>query len=248
MCNLKHILISFFLLLGCQDQPTEEVPLDASLNTHYSLIIAGNTGSARVRIRQYMDDRSASAQPLFLLGLSYHQEKKYTKAVEWFEKAATFDNLEDRYPPTWHFLGWSYYYLGEVEKSKNAFNTFLTMHPKEGDSLFGLGLLAMNAGNLNEAEVLYTKSIAAQEGNSKPQAKAMSRLGDVFVLQGNVNAAQSMYMHAVELDPDLYEAWYRLATTYDRSTHAARIEQLLKKSKEAKERFYIHDHVTRFPE
>ncbi len=235
-------------LVACEKPELKPVKLDFGLKTHMQLIEDGKTGSARVQLRQLMENTGESAQPLFLMGLSYHKEKKYTKGVEWFEKAASFESNAGRYPPTWHFLGWSYYYLGDVENSQKAFEQFLKLHPDEGDSLFALGLLAMEEGNSVKAEMLYSRSITAQEGNPKGQAKAIARLGDVYKVAGNLEGAKEKYLQAVTLDPDLYEAWYHLSTIQYRLQNEKQSVFALEQSKQAKQRILRSRHQTRFPE
>ena len=176
------------------------------------------------------------------------KEKKYTKAVEWFEKSTAFERVQERYPPAWHFIGWSYYYLGDVEKSQIAFEQFLEFHPDESDSLFALGLLAMEAGNTIEAERLYSRSITAQKGNPKGQAKAIARLGDVHKVVGNLEGAKEQYLLTVKLDPDVYEAWYHLSTIQYRLDEKKLSVFALEQSKQAKERVLQSRHQTRFPE
>jgi len=233
--------------MGCEKATIQPVNLDFALKTHYQQIQSKKTGAARVQLRQFMALNGESSQPLFLMGLSYHKEKKYTKAVEWFEKSADFSNSLDRYPATWHFLGWSYYYLGDAENAKNAFSQFLQYHPKEGDSLFGLGLIAMADGDLNGASLLFRESIPAQIGQPKGQAKAMARLGDVLVLQKDLLSAKKLYLRAVQLDPNLYEAWFRLANTFKHDDQSL-FHQYIENSREAKGRVLQSRHQTRFPE
>ena len=90
-CNklIKQTVISVLtsLLLcfnSCKDGRPKAVLLDFELNTHLQLIQDGKTGSARVRLRQHMVSRGETSQPLFLMGLSYHLDKQYSKAARWF--------------------------------------------------------------------------------------------------------------------------------------------------------------------
>lgn len=237
-----------FLIFGCMEPPQQDVVLDPALRAHYLLITEGKTGSARVQLRQYMDEYGESSQPLFLMGLSYHHEKRYTKAVEWLTKSSAFTLEDDRYPPTWHFMGWSYYYLGNVEAAKGAFEHFLAMHPGEGDSLFALGLLEMDAGRFVEAEHLYRKSILSQQDNPEGQAKALARLGDVFASRNDLHEARELYLQAVDLNPDLYEAWYHLSVVHQRIGDDQLSFEALEESKIAKRRTLQSRYATRFPE
>lgn len=222
--------------------------MHADLETHFLLISAGNTGSARVRLRQYMDTHGETSQPLFLMGLSYQHDKRYVKAVQWFEKSTVFDDPSGAYPPTWHFLGWSYYYLGNAEKSKEAFQHYLLLNPNEGDSLFGLGLLAMEEGEFEEAAMLLQQSIDAQDDRPIGQAKSKARLADVYVQQGDRINAIPLYKEALELNDDLYEAWYHLATTLKREGNQEESNAALTKFVESRDRVRPDLKSTRFPE
>jgi len=241
-------LAPFLVFCACEVKDSPRVTLDSGLKTYFQLIQVGKTGSARVQLRQLMEHEGTRAQPLFLMGLSYHKEKKYTKAVEWFEKSTAFEEVQERYPPAWHFIGWSYYYLGDVEKSQIAFEQFLEFHPDESDSLFALGLLSMERGDLTQAEDFYLRSIDVREENPKGQAKAMARLGDVYVLEGSMNRAKEMYLKSVELDADLYEAWFHLSIIQNRLLEVELGAFALQQSKQARERVLRSRYQTRFPE
>jgi len=236
------------MLMSCEVKTPQEVPLNSELQIHYSLISEGKTGSARVRIRQYMDLQGETTQPLFLMGLSYHQEKKYTKAVQWFNRAAEFDEPSNRYPPTWHFLAWSHYYLGNRVASKQAFHRYLKLNPQEGDSLFGLGLLAMDEGFIEEAIQLFHRSIASQPDRPTGRAKAMARLADLLSENGEWTNAVSLYEEALQLDEDLYEAWYHLAMALRRLQRDQEYKEALLMFDETRQRVRPELHGTGFPE
>jgi tetratricopeptide (TPR) repeat protein len=207
---VKSVLVALlFSLFACQNEQQNEVLLDSELITYFQLIQEGSTGSARVRLRQYMDTNGESSHPLFLMGLSYHSEKRYAKSVEWFIKSVNTQNEE--YAPVWHFLGWSNYYLGDIEQAKSCFEKYLEIVADEPDSLFALGLIAMDEGDFVSAKSLFCDSIEKATGNSTIQAKAKARLADVYVELGDREKAIVLYQEAVKQHADLYEAWYRLS-------------------------------------
>ncbi len=90
--------------------------------------------------------------------------------------------------------------------------------PGEGDSHFGLGLVAIEAGDLVEAERRFNAAINLQGGDdrSSGRAKAMTRLADVMAARGRWAEAERLLRRGLELDGDLYEAWYRQATALRR--------------------------------
>jgi len=245
----KSCFIALILLFGgCQDEQPSQVKLDSVLKTHFSLIQNKQLGAARVRLRQHMDNHAESSDALFLMGLSYHQDKQYSKAVDWFKKGVSTE-LDDIYPPTWHFLGWSYFNLGQIQKSKDAFTQHLMLHPDEEDSLFGLGLIAIEEGNLIEAKQMFLQSMQQSKLESVTQAKATARCGDVSAELGNWQDAISLYEKAVTLNPDLYEAWYRLARALHRIGQVEASSNAMQQFALARHRIRPElDSQTRFPE
>ena len=218
---------SFMLSSGCERQadgnPEEDssanttsltmIPaLDGSLSDCFKLIEDGRHGPARVRIRQWLDDHPEDARGEFLMGLSYHQEKRYGRAIKWFDKAALHQPV---YPPVWHFKGWSNYYLGDATRAREAFDRHLQLDPGEGDSHFAIGLLAMEEWRLDEAERHFMKAIELQANRStriKGVSKAKARLSEVVEHRdGDIEQATLLLRESVELHPDHYEAWYRLS-------------------------------------
>ena len=242
------LFASLLMSSGCDSNSTQQPELHSDLEMHFILISEGKSGSARIRLRQYMNSQGEAAQPLFLMGLSYHKEKRYIKAVQWFKKSAQYDDPQNRYPPTWHFLGWSHYYLGDAPQSSIAFKQYLKMNPNEGDSLFGLGLLAMEDGAFEEASSLFERSIDVQQDRPTGQAKSIARLADIRVQQGNSTEALDLYKDALDLDPDLYEAWYHLATTQKRAGNNEESQVALAMFEETRARVRPDLELTRFPE
>ena len=51
-----------------------------------------------------MEQHGESSDALFLMGLSYHQGRQYSKALEWFRKGISVNNGEI-YPPNMAFFG-----------------------------------------------------------------------------------------------------------------------------------------------
>ena len=101
--------------------------------------------------------------------------------------------------------------MGQLDPSKNAFEHYLSLQPDEGDSLFALGLIATEEAKFNDATKYFNDSIASSQGETLLQAKAKSRLADVHAALDEWEQAILLYQESVALNPDLYEAWYRLS-------------------------------------
>ncbi len=211
-------LATYLFTVGCEAKNEQIVKLDKEFEVPLKLISEGEQGSARIRVRQHMDQQGESAQGFFIMGLSYHNEKRYAKAVEWFDGALSFDG--PAYPPTLHFLGWSHYYLGNTTEAKEAFQRFLILQDHEPDSMFALGLIATDEGDEQKALKWFRKTI--ERCNQQPQllqniaAKSYARMSDILESRGNTDEAIAFYLRAIELNPKLYEVYHRLSNIYRR--------------------------------
>ena len=244
----KTLLFALILMIfGCQQEQPKEINLDFALKTHVQLIQEGNTGSARVRLRQYMEAEGESSQPLFLMGLSYHHDKQYAKAVDWFFRAVEANG--EVYPHTWHFLGWSHFYLGNIVQSKANFQNHVAWKKDEPDSLFALGLIAMEEGDLPQAERFLHAAIAAAVDDVATQAKAKARLADVLTEDGRWDEAIALYKDAVQQNPDMYEAWHRFSFALQRIGKVDEASRAAQQCELARRRVRPDlYHSTRFPE
>ncbi len=217
-------LILLTLLQGCEGPAPEDVTgnrvkdagieipaIEGELAVAYRLIEEGDAGPARIRLRGWMDTHGEDARAFFLFGLAYHSQRRYARSTEWFRRSLDATPV---YPPSAHFLGWSSYYLGDVETSTEAFSRHLEMTPGEGDSHYGLGLLALDAGDLEQAEARFNDARRFQldqPDRIDGVSKALVRLAELDELQGNRNAARVHLEEAVRIDQDRVEAWHRLA-------------------------------------
>ena len=225
------------LSLPVPNQPTDVPALDAPLSNFFGLIEDGRHGPARVRLRQWLDEHPEDSRGEFLMGLSYHQEKRYGRAIRWFDMAALHQPV---YPPIWHFKGWSNYYMGNAPEALRAFEQHLRLDPNEGDSHFAIGLLAMEEWRLDEAERHFLKAIelqATESNRTKGVSKAKARLSEVVEHRdGDIDQATLLLRESVELHPDHYEAWYRLSRLLTQQGHAEEARSAMEQFHMAKKR------------
>ena len=221
------LLLSIALVGACQEQDPppdsasdpgraevaidmEVPPLQDELATIYRLIQQDETGSARIRLRNWMEANGEDARALFLFGLAYQREKRYAPAADWYVRAT---QAQPVYPPTWHFLGWSRYYLGQPRLSEEAFHRHLQMAPGEADSAYGLGLVMLDDARLDDAQSLFTRSVELlreQDGQNESRAKALFRLAEIQELRGDDARARSLLERALAASDRNEEAWFRL--------------------------------------
>ena len=211
-------LILLFLVLcllpGCSDPPPPDpvaVPaIDGDLAVIFRLIQEDETGSARIRLRNWMQANGEDARALFLFGLAYHQQKRYAPAEDWFARAT---EAEPVYPPAWHFLGWSRYYLGRPRDCEQAFRRHLELTPDEADSHYGLGLVMLDDGRPNEARRCFERSIDCcgdDPSMNEARAKAIFRLAELRELEGDDAGARRLLERAREASDRNEAAWFRL--------------------------------------
>jgi Flp pilus assembly protein TadD len=159
-----------------------------------------------------IDGGDSDSRTLFLMGLAHHWDRHYTQAAGWLRRA---EAASPPYPPAAHFLGWALYHAGRPDESRAAFERHLQMAPDEGDSHFGLGVLALERGDFDAAERFLQRAIALQQedpSRAAGVAKALARLSEVREQRdGDRQAAAALLARAVAADQDLYEAHYQLA-------------------------------------
>ena len=208
--------VGFLTLLGAchhtAEEPVPTPPLEQPWQAHFELIRSGQPGPARIRLRQAIDAGEEDSRALFLMGLSHHWERRYGLAEKWFEQAAL---ASPTYPPAMHFLGWARYHTGNAHGSEQAFRQHLQMQPQEGDSHFALGVIALERGDLELADLHFIRAIELQRHLPERQdgvGKALARRAEVVQAQGGpLNEAAALLQEAVTLDADLYEAYFNLA-------------------------------------
>ena len=196
------------------DPPTAS--LDDELAPIFGMISDNLLASARERVTVYLQQNPESGQGEFLLGLTYHREKRYALARPHFAKAT---QLSPHFHPTYHFYGWCLFYLGESEAAECIFQEHVRLDPTEGDSHFALGLLAMESDRLDDAEDRFHQAIELQANNPKRArdvAKAHARLGDLYIRQDQLDAAKAQLETATNLWPRHYAAYYKLHLVLNR--------------------------------
>lgn len=174
-----------------------------------------------------------SARARFYAGLSLHKQKMYVRARPLLEYASAHQAEFAEGPHAIHFTAWCAYYLGDLPAARAAFEQHLKEFPTYDDSHFGLGLVALDEDQLEQAEACFRtalKLIAQQNGQPRERGKNLARLGDVQLRQGKLAEAEASYREAVALWRDHHEAWAKLARILDRTDRAeeaalARAEQ-----------------------
>jgi len=183
------------------------------------MLATGSFAEAEVVLATWSAERPDDARLRFLLGLAIQKQRRYDRARELLESsiAADADFPERKHAD--HFLGWCLYYLGEPEASAASFLRHLARVPDEPDSTFALGLIALDGGDLDEAELRFVRAIELQSGagaDPRDLAKALARLGDVRGQRDLHAEAEELYMRSLAKYPNSVEVWEKLARVRDR--------------------------------
>ncbi len=192
------------------------IPLGPELQAAAGLIGRQQTDSARARLQPFIEAHPDDGQAAFLLGLTYHREKRYALARPWFESAAA---PAPDYHPTYHFHGWCLYYLGDMQGARAAFDRHLAFLPGEGDSHFALGLIALDDDRLDDARQRFSRAIELQQNHprrAREVSKAHARLADVHIRRDELEAARDELRFATALWPQHYTAFYKLSRVLNR--------------------------------
>ncbi len=126
-----------------------------------------------------------------------------------------------------------YLFMGKIERSENAVSAqvvgrlhrFLTLRPDNAQAnyLYAVALWKQNGQNADAQVSARVESLLKNAVRRDPKfAEAYLQLGIVDASQGKAAAAISDFQHAIENQPDLEEAHYRLAQAYRAS---GKIEQ-----------------------
>ncbi len=105
----------------------------------------------------------------------------------------------------WNFLGWSYFSLGKYEKSREAYERALQIHPDYADALFNLALVERQQGNNAKYQELIdkTRQLIHREISAHPDsAIAYFHLAKTYAHEQNWDQTLSYLKIAVAKDPD----------------------------------------------
>lgn len=128
--------------------------------------------------------------------------------------------------PVAHFnLGRLYQQMGWREKAKKEYNISWQSNPKYIKPLNHLGLMAMEEGNLEKAEMYFRKGI-----ESLPDAILHTNLGLVFFQKKELSLAKEQFLIALKINPQYSQANNNLGMVYGREGKFEKAESYYKKA------------------
>lgn len=198
---------------------------------------------AQVHLQRYVQTFGMNGDAEFIQGLILHTQRLYSPAKPHLLKAI---ELKPDYPVIHHFLGYCLYNLGELPEARRAFETHLRADPNEGDSHFGIGLIDLEEGRLDDARARFITSIELNEqaaakdprkrSRAREIAKGHARIADIDMMQDRWVEARAELLLATSQWPDHYEAWHKLAMVQERLGDKQAAEQARKMHEQVKQR------------
>src|SRR5262245_48329897 len=106
------------------------------------MLAASEFADAETASRAVLKSKPDCARAELFLGVSIQKQKRYGEARPHFERVITLRQPFPEVDHVFHFLGWCCYYLGDLNGAKAAFTEHVRRMPEDGDSRFGLAIVA----------------------------------------------------------------------------------------------------------
>ena len=136
-----------------------------------------------------LEDKAA-AQERFTEGDYTDFEDLFARAGE--DKSATF----------WIAIG-DLAYVNHTQRALEAYREALALDTSSAHAWNQMGLLERRLGNLSEAETAFTHVLEAAGINDEQQVAALSNLGLVATMRGDLNTAEDYFLRGLAMDEEL---------------------------------------------
>ena len=203
-------------------------PDDPRVDIAKELLASHNYVDAEIVLTGVLKNNPKVARAQFLRGIAIQKQMRYQQALEELDASLATAQMFPEARHGEHFRGWCLYHLGRAKEAKEAFEKHIEMFPEEGDSHFGLAVVSIEDGQLQDAQPHLERAIELQKDNPSRRrelAKAHARLGDVHLSFDRLELARKSYHTAVIRWPDHYEAWAKLARVLDRLDRSLEAER-----------------------
>ena len=213
--------------------------LHQNLSVAAKLLSSGQFLDAEIVLRAILKEQPNCARAEFLLGVALLKQKQYAKARPLLEESLARKQDFSGRKQVDHFLGWTCFYLGDLESAKRHFQSHVGAMPTADDSYYGLAVIAIEEDRMSDAQVALERAmelIGTAPDRNKDRAKVLARLGDVELRREKTSEALALYEEAATLWPDHYEIWGKLARMYDTLNRPTDAQQSRAKQQEAMKR------------
>ncbi len=169
--------------------------------------------------------------PLILGAISFY-EKQYKDAIQALTKAASLNPKQFRQQSNnaQFYLGESYYFLGEYEKSIEPFQRALAIQPRTTGVYYFIGSSYFNLKQYEDAVVAYTLEIKLNSAN----IDAIYWLGESYFRLKQYEKALKFYQEAAAKRPEDFDSHLSLGETYYKLKHYEEALVALQQAKKIK--------------
>jgi tetratricopeptide (TPR) repeat protein len=198
--------------------------LDPALNDAYRAVQGKQYAAARAAVEGYLARAGSGArrgQAEFLIGLSYHEAELYAESEPHFARAV---ELEPAYLATYYYRGFDLYQVGRLAEARAALETHLRAQPDGAETLFVLGLVALEEDRADEALSRIRRAIelteprlsdasagpARQADARRDLGRYLARLADAQMRKEDFAGARASLERSVALVPDIPDVWSKL--------------------------------------
>jgi len=153
------------------------------------------------------EERLASAEGLYSLGLAFFWTEDYEKALPYFEEAT---KKNPRYAEAYSLVGYCYAELGRHAEAIEAYKQVIRINPDDAEAHRNLGVTYGKLGRYTEAIEAYKQAIRI----NPDYAELHYILGWTYGKLGRYTEAIEAYKQAIRINPDYAEAHYYLGMVY----------------------------------
>ena len=137
----------------------------------------------------------------YQIAVNHYDQKQYTNAVEFVNKAISYDKENKIQSPCLLLLSKAHHELGNFFEEKKALTDLLKIEDKNSEALLRLGLMYVLQHDIKTAEEYLKKSIASNPEN----IQAKYNLALIYE-NSNKDKAKELYIEVLEQDPAFAEA------------------------------------------
>jgi len=147
---------------------------------------------------------SPSPDALFIAGSAAYERDDFALAADRLAQAV---RLKPQFLPNAVALGFAQRRLGRADDARATFESIVAARPDGHKAHYGLGLVALEAGDLPAARGHLERALALQPGYLKAQVA----LAKLLQQEGRLEEARAAFEAVVERKPAHDEALYRLS-------------------------------------
>lgn len=155
------------------------------------------------RLKYKNPQDSLSLQESLQQGIKEFEIGNYKSAAEYLSKAIALDPFN---VDLLESLGYSYLQSGKIEESISVFSDIVRLDPESKSAFKHLAKASFQAEDWKGAEQALREYIKKEPSDSE----SLNDLGVILHLRGNLDEAESMFIHSLESNADNVDATYNL--------------------------------------